>query len=123
MAGIRQTFTVQIKNDAGQAATTDTAVVVGDAQEEFDLTVPGSGNVTLPLAVDVSAVVAFWVVCDKAVSMQENAADLLVELAAGVPYWWYTGRGPNPFSVDIASLKFTKADAGDAVVKGAFLTT
>ena len=123
MAGISQTYTLSIKDDAGRLVTTDTHSVTGDASEEFSLVVPGSGNVTLPLTVDVSAVVAFYVVCDKAVTMLENTSDLSVVLAAGVPYWWYTGKGDNPFTVDITSLKFTKADATDALVKGAFLTT
>ncbi|MGV0984995.1 MAG: hypothetical protein ACOYB2_10600 [Limnohabitans sp.] len=131
MAGIRQTYAISIKDDAGRAVASESAILVGDAEEEFNVTCPGSGNVLVPVSVDVSSLVALWIVSDKEVTMTLNDdgtpdAPSPITLAAGIPYWWYTGKGACPITIDLAgpnALKFVKADAGDAVVKGAFLTS
>jgi hypothetical protein len=126
MAGITQTFVTAIKNDAAATVATATNTQTGDALEEFSVVAPGSGNVVLPITVDVSTVISFYIVSDKDVTLTENddgSPDLTQALTANVPYWWYNGNGTNPFTVDITSLKFTKAGAGDAVCRGAFLTT
>lgn len=121
MAGINQTFSLSIKDDAGRVVASESAVKNGDTEVEFNASIPGTSNHTLAMEVDVSTVVAFYIISDKALEMQENTSDLLVELAAGVAYWWYTGKGTNPFSVDVTGLKFTNAGAAAAVVHGAFL--
>lgn len=126
MAGITQTYVTQIKDDAARVVASESHAATGDAVEEFNVTVPGSGNVVVPLTVDVSTLEAFWIVCDKAVTLTFNddgSPDLTVALAAGVPYWWYSGKGTNPLSIDLTNIKFTKADAGAATAKGGFLTT
>jgi hypothetical protein len=124
MAGIRHTYQTSIKDDAGRTVASESSIQTGDTEIEFSTTVPGSGNDVVTFEVDVSSVIAFYIVSDKEVTMTENddgSPDLTQVLSAGVPFWWYTGKGSNPFSVDIASLKFTKADATSAVVHGAFL--
>jgi hypothetical protein len=131
MAGINQTYALSIKDDASRVIASDTHVVTGDAEEEFNVTVPGSGSVSVPVSVDVSNLVAFYVVATKAITMTFNDdgtpdAPSPISLVANVPYWWYTGRGACPITIDLAAanaLKFTKADATDAVVRGAFLTS
>lgn len=127
MAGLNQTFTTTIKDDASRVVATETHTETGDSLEEFNVSCPGSSNVVVPLTVDVSTVTAFWIVSDGAVALTENddgSPDLgPISLVANVPYWWFTGKGTNPFTVDVTSLKFTKATAGAATVKGAFLTT
>jgi hypothetical protein len=127
MAGITQRFTTQIKNNAGVLEATENSIITGDAEETFSVIAPGSGNVVLPITVDQSSMVSFWVVSDvNGVTMTVNddgSPDLTVVLAAGVPYWWVTGKGTNPITADVTDLKFTKAGAGDATVKGGFLTT
>jgi hypothetical protein len=68
-------------------------------------------------------VVGFYIVSDKALTMLENVSDLSESLAAGVPFYWHAGMGANPFTVNIASLKFTNAGSASATVRGAFLVT
>lgn len=129
MAGIRQNFTTVIKDDAGRTQATEDSIMIGDSEEEFSVTCPGSGNVSVPLSIVIANVTAFWIVSDKALTMTVNddgSPDLTVSLAAGVPYWWYTGKGDNPIPNDLtgaSALKFAKGTAGDATVKGAFLST
>jgi hypothetical protein len=126
MAGISQTHILTIKDDAGRVATTTTTVITGDTEVEFNVSVPGSGNHVVDLAVIAANIVGFYIVSDKAVTMTENddgTPDLTVALAAGVPYVWRTGLGANPISVDITSLKLVKADATAAIVKGSFIVT
>lgn len=124
MAGIQHTYATSIKDDAGRTVASESAVKTGDTEIEFETSVPGTGNDTVTFEVDVSEVVAFYIVSDKALTMTENddgSPDLTVALVANVPYWWYTGKGTNPFTVDVASLKFTNAGSVAAVVHGAFL--
>jgi len=129
VAGISQTFAITIKDDASRVAASETHVVSGDSEESFNVTCPGSGNVSIPLTIDVSNIVSFWINSTKAVSLTVNddgSPDLTIALAANVPYWWYTGIATNPISIDLtgaSALKFTKADATDCVVSGAFLLT
>lgn len=131
MAGINQTFAVSIKDDAGRVVASENAIISGDAVEEFNVSCPGTSNVLVPVSIDVSTLVALWVVSDKEVTMTFNDdgspdAPSPITLAAGIPYWWYTGKGACPITIDLASpnaLKFTKADATAATVKGGFLTT
>jgi len=122
MAGISRTFVTQIKDDAGRVLSSATVTKTADGEIEFDVTVPGSGNYQVDLPIDVSNVVAWYMVADKAVTMTENVTpDLTKVLTAGTAWFWHSDMGANPFTVDVIYLKFTKADAGDANVKGAFI--
>ena len=126
----QQTFALTIKDDASRVVASDAHVVSGDAEESFSVVCPGSGNVSVPVTIDVSTVVAFWIMSTKSdVTLTFNddgSPDLTVVLVANVPYWWYTGLGANPLSVDLtgaSAIKLVKSTATDALVTGAFLTT
>jgi hypothetical protein len=126
MAGITQTYVLTIKDDAQRVVSTETHGVTGDAEEEFNVVAPQAGDVTVPLTIAVSGIVAFWIVSDKNVTLTENddgTPDLTKALVANVPFWWYTGLGTNPFTVDITALKFANAGATEATVKGGFLSS
>jgi hypothetical protein len=130
MAGITQTFTTAITDDAGRVVATKAKAVTGDSEEEFNVSCPGSSNVAVPLSIVQAGMVSFWVVADAAdVTMTVNddgSPDLTVVLVANVPYFWNADMGDNPITDDLAgasALKFTKSSAGAATVKGAFLST
>ena len=129
MAGIKQTYALSIKDDASRVIASDTHIVTGDSEEEFNVTAPLSGNVSVPLTIAYATMVAFYVVSTKDVTMTVNddgTPDLTVALVANVPYWWYDGLGTNPITADLtgaSALKFTNAGAADATVRGAFLNT
>jgi hypothetical protein len=124
MAGITRTFVTQVKDDAGRVLGSATVSKTADGEIEFDVTVPGSGNYQVDLPIDVSNCVAWYMVSDKIVTMTENVGpDLTKVLAAGVTWFWHNDMGANPFTVDVIYLKFTKADATDANVKGAFIVS
>jgi len=119
---IRQTFTLTIKDDAGRVVATDESAQLGDDLAQFSETSPASGNVTVPVVVPVADIIGFWVISDQDVTMLENVADLSHALVANVPFWWHLGQGACPFTIDIATLKFTNAGLVDANVKGAILS-
>lgn len=130
MAGMNLTFVVQIKDDSGHLLASDTTVVTSDGEISFNVSVPAKsgpdGTFTVDLPVDVSTCQAFYIVSTKALTMTENddgTPDLTASLAANVPYWWRTGQGTNPFTVDVTSLKFTNAGAEAAVVQGSFIVS
>jgi len=130
MAGIVQTYTTAITDDAGRVVASKAKAVTGDSEEEFSVSCPGSSNVSVPLTIAQAGMVSFWVVSDAAdVTMTVNddgSPDLTVALTANVPYFWNADMGANPITADLtgaSALKFTKSSAGAATVKGAFLNT
>jgi hypothetical protein len=125
---ITHTYSLQIKDDAGRVVANTAAAITADEELEVSVTVPPkvggtNGTVTVDLAVDVSTMQDFFMVADGDVTMTENTSDLVKALAKGVPFWWYTGLGTNPFSIDVVTLKFDNAGAAPVVVHGAFLVT
>ena len=126
--GIRQTFTMKITDDANRIVATGGANTVGDEEIEFSVDVPAksgaNGENQVDIVIDVSDVQSFYIVANGALTMTENVTpDLTVALSANQPYWWYTGLGSNPFTVDCTYLKFTNATASIITVHGAFLVS
>jgi hypothetical protein len=122
-AGIKQTFQTAITDSKGRSVFSHTERVVGVMEVEFDIDVPAASSHTVLVAVDVSRVQSFWIVSDKLVTMTENddgTPDLTDVLRPGQPYYWYGGT-PNPFTIDIVSLKFRNSGLSGTRVQGAFL--
>jgi len=124
---LTQTYVVTIKDDAARVKASVSTDVTGDVEEQFSVNVPIGGDVVVPMTVDVSGVVAFWIAADGDLTMTENddgSPDLTASLVADQPYWWHNETvGANPFTVDITSLKFTNAGGSIVTVRGAFLST
>ena len=130
MAGITQTYTTAITDDAGRVVATHANIQTGDSEETFNVSCPGSSNVSVPLTVAFATMISFWIVTDGSgvtlTVMDDGSPNVTQVLTANVPYFWITGHGTNPISEDLAganALKFTKSGAGAAVCKGGFLTT
>ena len=106
---------------SGDAIAKNVTLTAG-AELNIDETVPGSGNVVINAAIDVSAVTGLYITCDGAVVLTANddgTPDATITLAADKPCIWYTGCGlTSPLgSVDWTTVKATKATAVDAALK------
>ena len=123
---IIQTIATEIRNGSGGVVASATHTQSGDVEQEFSVVAPGSGNVVVALAVTAADIVAFAIVADKAVTFTINddgTPDDTFALAADVPFHWDAGGlGACPLTHNITSMKFAKAGAGDAAVRGVFLT-
>ena len=123
---LSHTYTMTVTDSNGTLSTTSPVVVTGDAEETFSVVSPNASFVDLAMTIDVSTIVAWWMVSDQDVTFLENAADLTFLLSANVPFFWYSstpsGFGSNQLTVDMTTMKFTNAGGTDANVTGAFLT-
>ena len=123
--GITHTLTLNWNRSSEQIAVNVT--LTGDGEQNFDITVPGSGNIVVSCEIDVSALVGVYISTDQTVTMTTNddgTPDDTLTLTAGKPLVWYSGCGlPNPFAsaVDVESFKLTRGSAGDAAVKLRFI--
>lgn len=125
MLGISHNFTLTWTRNNERLSTT--VVMSEDAEQNFDVTVPGSGNVVVAAEIDVSALQSVYITSDQTITLATNddgSPDDTLTITASKPLAWYTGCGlPNPFAsaVDIESFKLTRGSAGDATVKIRFL--
>jgi hypothetical protein len=123
VAGITESFTVDIWGATGRREASHTDEVTGTTEAEFNVIVPASGSTIIDIEIPVASLLSYWIFSDKDLTMTENddgSPDLTVALAAGSPWYW-PGYGAQPFVVDVVTLKFTNAGASDALVKGGFL--
>lgn len=83
-------------------------------------TAAGSGTTEFVVAIDVSAVKSFFVVCSVDAILETNsssAADDTISLVAGVPYVWNTDSyDAFLLGTDVTSIFFTVAGATAGVV-------
>lgn len=84
---------------------------IATAQTDFNITV----------AIDVSAVKSFYMVSDKAVTVETNdgsAPDDTIVLVADIPYIWTTNSYDTfLLTADVTSLKITNASGSTATLK------
>jgi hypothetical protein len=71
-------------------------------------------EITFPL--DVSAVLAFFAICDQDIVIETNDGGSPVDtitLTAGVPYWWRVGSAEAfALGTDVTSIFVTNTNAG-----------
>ncbi len=123
-AGISHVFT-QNWTRSGEAIA-KTVTLTGSGEINIDETVPGSSDIVLTMALDVSAVIGVYIVADGAVVLTVNddgSPDKTITLAADIPVQWCsTNNQTSPLgSADWTSVKATKATATDASLKMRFL--
>jgi len=123
--GITHVFALSWNRSSEQIAVN--IELEADGEQNFDVTVPGSGNVVIAAEIDVSALLGVWISCDADIALHTNddgTPDDQFTITADKPLVWYSGCGlPNPFAsaVDVESFKAIKADADDATLKMRFL--
>lgn len=121
LLGISHTLTLNWNRNSDQIAVNVT--ITDDAEQNFDVTVPGSSNVVVGCEIDVSALKLLYIYSDQTVTITTNddgTPDDTLTITALKPLIWYTGCGlPNPFAsaVDVESFKATRGSAGDAALK------
>lgn len=123
---ISQSFTTTIGDHNGATVATDRTTVSANSEEEFSVAAAASGNTTLVLAVDVSALQSFWLKTDKACTIKTNssgAPDNTIVLTADQVFHWHavSGGPANPLTVDVTSLIIVNGAGAVANVSGAFL--
>ena len=107
----------------GGTAITSSVTKTVEAEHNFDVTVPGNGNVVIDIDIDVSALSTLWILSTGAVTLTTNddgTPDDTLVLAANEKLEWTSTCGlPNPFAstVDVTSIKATKGTATDATLK------
>jgi hypothetical protein len=125
VAGIVHRYSTTIRNDAGASVIADSTTITGDGEENFNVSVPEASTVGVVLAVDVSALVSFFIESDKAATLKPNStsspAQTLTLTANRALYWNNLLTGTNPLTTDITTLFFTNTGVGAALVKGGFL--
>lgn len=117
------TFTELVVLDGGKLNNgTGGVVVTGGGMPNLDEAIPGSStDLEIAYALDVSAVVGFFMICDQAMTIETNdgsSPDDTMTLTAGVPYVWHTGKPESfAFTTDITALFATSGDSNDATLK------
>jgi hypothetical protein len=117
------THTTEIKTAAGKVLT-DARTYQGEGEENFSGVAPNGATTGFVLGIDVSALVAWYVVSDQDVTLKTNssgAPDETIALTAGQAKIWNTDRGTNPLATDITELFFQNAGDDDANIKAGFL--
>lgn len=105
----------------------NTVSITGEASWRLGpITVPGSSNVVIDVAVDVSALSLVYIWLDGTAghtitltTNDDGTPDDTFTITVDKPLVWYTGCGlPNPFAstVDITSMKATKGTAVNATL-------
>jgi len=81
----------------------------------------GQTDKQVTVALDVSAVKAFYIVSDQSVTLETNsgsAPDDTISLVAGVPYWWSTDSYDTfQLGTDVTAFFFTNASGATATIK------
>lgn len=117
--GITQVLTINWTRQ-GEAIANNVSLT-SSAELNIDETVPGSGNVVVNAAIDVSVLSVIYISCDGDIVITTNddgSPDNTLTLKAGKPLLWYTGCGlANPLTVDVITFKATKATPVDANLK------
>lgn len=122
---LKHTYSLSVKNDSGSAVVAATYLYTASSEENFNDTAPFGDTLEIDLPVDVSTIVSFYVVSNKAVTLKTNnniTPDQTFVLVANEPLWWNTDQtGLNPLTTDITTLFFVNGGLADATVKGGFL--
>lgn len=120
-----QTHETVVQNGSGAYVARGTATKTANAEFAIGSTIANSGNDVYTMDVDVSNIVAFWFISDKAVTLTINddgSPDETYALAASVPFAWHDSLGTaNPLTHDWTSIKIANASGATAIVTGAVL--
>jgi hypothetical protein len=110
--------------DAAGAVVSGEIELTAGSRRSVSETIGASLSGTIALTIDVSALKAIFLVSDALVSLEFTGPDLAIQLAAGVPFQWFTGGGiDNPFgSTDVDSLLVENEVATPATVQIEILT-
>lgn len=126
MAGIKHTYTLSVKNDAGRSVVASTTEYTAAAEENFDSTAEADSTLEIDMIVDVSQIVSFYIYSDQDVTLHTNATPTgtqNIDIDAKKPLWWNTdANGTNPLTADITKLYFVNSSTVvDAKIRGGFL--
>ncbi len=105
-----------------------TQTISGDVEANFLVDVPPSSTVQVDLAVTVADIQSGYIVSDKDLTVNTNAANAAggqsIVLVANIPFLWNTAKGgSNPFTPNITKFYCINASSTDtARVRGGFLT-
>jgi hypothetical protein len=114
---ISYTITRSYKRNGEEYSFND--IVEGSGEANIDETVPEDAATDFPIAIDVSALQALYIVATRDMTLDTNAgdADDSFELKANVPLEWSINCGlPNPFvsETDVESIRATLAAGANA---------
>lgn len=106
---------------AGGVSTTRSKEYTAQARHSLEETIPAaSTDLQINVAIDVSAVKSFYLVCDQAVTIQTNdgtTPDDTIVLKAGVPYVWNEDSYDTfKLTVDVTAFYVTWAGGVDATL-------
>jgi hypothetical protein len=114
---------VVTRSVAGSSINSSSQIVkTAEAQVSIEEVIPdGSTDLDIDVQIDVSRVASFFLVCDKAVTVETNdgtSPDDTIVLKAGLPYYWHDAAY-NAFvlSTDVVSLFVTNASGEDALLR------
>lgn len=120
-----QTHTTSIKNGSNAQVANGSVVKTANTEIEISSTIAASGNDVLTIALDVSNVVAWWLLSDHACTVTVNddgTPDETYSLVANVPLSWHSTNGSvNPMAADWTSIKIVNSAGATAHVTGGFL--
>ena len=116
------TFTIKRSVTTGSGTTTDNTDYTGTAVTLVDESVTtGQTDFLINVAIDVSAVKAFYLVSDQAVTIETNsgsAADNTIVLVANVPYVWHTSwYDAFLLTIDVTKIYVTNASGSTATIE------
>jgi hypothetical protein len=124
-----QTYTTSIRSAAGGTVVgSDSTVFSADAEHDINNQVDANDTLIEAVAVDVSAIEAFYMYSDAEVTVTpydglSATVDGPFTIPARKAIWWNTGRTEAcPFTADFTSLHINNADLTDpANIKFGFL--
>ena len=126
MAGIKHTWTLSVKNDAGANVVADTEIVTADAEQNFSAVATAGLTKEIDLDITVANIVSFFIESTVAVTLKTNSTGSpaqTIALAAKKAFHWNNldAINVNPLTTNITKLFFVNAGAADATIVGGFL--
>ena len=120
-----QTHQTVIRTGSSAQVANGSVVKTANTEVEIGSTIATGNNDVLTIVLDVSNVVAWWLLSDRNVTFTVNddgTPDETYNLVAGVPLSWHSSDGTvNPMATDWTSVKIANASGATAVVTGGFL--
>lgn len=105
----------------GDDPVSETLTFSASSEANFDETIAVGTDTVLNIAIDVSAVKSFFIVSDRAVTIETNnggSPTNTLTLAAGVPYVWNTSSADTfKLTGDVTKYYVTNASGGSARIQ------
>ena len=115
------TFTVNRGITTPSGTIQESTAYTGQSYTEIDEDIAVGTDVQVTIAIDVSAVKAFYIVSDRAITLETNSGGSPVNtiaLLAGIPYFWHTSMYDTfKLTTDVTAMFFTNASGATAAVK------